>query len=280
MNVTVLIENTAREGSGLQAEAGLSLHIAHRGRSILLDGGSSGKFAQNAAALGIDLAGVDAAVLSHGHFDHADGLRQFFVCNQTAQVYLRPTAGGAYFSTSTGEPRFVGIHRGLWEEAAHRFQVVDGLTDLGDGIWLVPETIHGGSFASRERHLLRKVGEDQFVPDDFSHEHSLVLEGEEGLVVFNSCSHGGIVNIVRGVEEQLNRPVRAVVGGFHLYSPGANNGLNCTPDYVRQVAQALVEDGVTRIYTGHCTGSTAYGILEEELGDRLSPLSGGLVFTL
>ena len=276
MKFVVLMENTAPEGSRLAAEHGLSLYIQYQEHQLLLDAGASGQFADNAAALGIDLSQVEFAVLSHGHYDHSDGLRRFFQVNERAKVYTRPTAGGAYFSTSQGEPRFIGIHRDLWEGESDRFVPQDGLTQLDEGIWLVPETVHGGPFASRETNLLRKIGRDQFVPDDFSHEQSLVLEGENGLVVFNSCSHGGIVNIVRGVKEQLQKPVYAVIGGFHLFSRTAPSGMNCSPEYIHSVADALLEQGVERVYTGHCTGPAAFSVLKERLGERLIALTGGL----
>ena len=280
MKFTVLMENTAPEGSGLTPEHGLSLYIAYRGRRLLLDAGSSGRFADNAAALGIDLGQVELAVLSHGHYDHADGLRRFFAENQTARVYARPSAGGAYFSTSAGAPRFIGVHREIWEGAGDRFVRSDGLLQILEGAWLVPETVRGGPFASRETNLLRKTDTDQFVPDDFSHEQSLVLETERGLAVFNSCSHGGIVNIVQGVREQLRRPVYAVVGGLHMFSRTAPSGMNCPPEYVQTVADALTAQGVEKIYTGHCTGEAALRVLRERLGDRLEPLTCGLAVDL
>lgn len=104
MKIVVLIENTAPEGSCLAAEHGLSFYVEHRGKAVLLDAGASGGFADNAAALGVDLGHVDVAVLSHGHYDHAGGLGRFFACNDHAKVYARPSAGGAYFSTSLGAP--------------------------------------------------------------------------------------------------------------------------------------------------------------------------------
>ena len=280
MKFVVLMENTAPEASRLAAEHGLSLYIEYRGHKLLLDGGASGKFADNAAALGVDLGAVELAVLSHGHFDHSDGLRRFLQENSTAKVYARTTAGGPYFSTSTGEPRFVGIHREIWEGRQDRFVLSDGLSQPLEGVWLAPETVHGGPFASRETNLLRKVGQNQFVPDDFSHEQSLVLEGEKGLILFNSCSHGGIVNIVQGVKEQLQKPVYAVVGGLHMFSASAPSGMNCTPEYARSVADALVEQGVEKIYTGHCTGPAAFAVLKERLGTRLEPLTTGLTAEL
>ena len=200
--------------------------------------------------------------------------------NPTCKVYARPQAGGPYFSTSTGSPRFIGIHRDIWEGHPDRFDCGEGVRQPVPGMWLVPETVHGGPFASQETNLLRKLGPDQFVQDDFIHEHSLVLEGEDGLVVFNSCSHGGIVNIVQGVQEALNRQVTTVVGGLHMFSTSTLSGLNCPPEYPGQVARALKEQGVRRVYTGHCTGETALALLREELGDALIPLTCGLIFSL
>ena len=75
IKVTVLMENTS-PGS-LIHEHGLSLHLSYRGHSVLLDAGSSGRFTDNAAALGVDLSAAEAAALSHGHWDHADGLGAF-----------------------------------------------------------------------------------------------------------------------------------------------------------------------------------------------------------
>lgn len=277
MKFTVLMENTAPQGGPLTCEHGLSLLIEYRGHSILLDAGSSGAFADNAAALGEDLSKVEWAVLSHGHYDHADGLRRFFACNETSPVYVRPTAGGAYFSRSTGQPRFIGIHRDLWQGQRGRFLDVPGPLQFTPGAWLLPETVHGGPFASREVNLLCKVDRDQFVPDGFSHEQSLVLETGRGLAVFNSCSHGGIVNIVQSVQEQLpGKRVFAVVGGLHMYSASADSGLNCPPDYVRAVARALKELGVEQVYTGHCTGPAALALLGEALGPSLHALTTGL----
>lgn len=142
LRITVLMENTAREG--LEAEHGLSFFLEYRGRRFLLDAGSSGRFADNAQKLGVDLDGVELAALSHGHYDHADGLRAFFALNDRAPVYIRPQVGEAYYSKSGGSPRFVGIHREIWEGFRDRFVPVDGLYPLCPGAWLAPETVRGG----------------------------------------------------------------------------------------------------------------------------------------
>ena len=65
LEMTVLIDNVAAEP--LAAEWGLSILITADGRTMLLDTGSSGLFAQNAEAMGLDLAKVDTGILSHAH---------------------------------------------------------------------------------------------------------------------------------------------------------------------------------------------------------------------
>lgn len=277
MKITVLMENTAPEGCGLTPEHGLSLYIEHRGRKLLLDAGSSGKFADNAQALGIDLSAVEAAALSHGHYDHADGLRRFFRLNSRAKVYVRPGADGPHFSMGKDGPYFIGIHRDICTQFRDRFEAVEGVYELTEGAWLVPDLVRETS--GRSDGLLYKRGEDDFIPDDFRHEQSLVLEGEKGLVVLNSCSHGGIVNIVRGVPDQLpGKKVYAVVGGLHMAAKG-QGALNCTPEYVCQVADALKELGVEEIHTGHCTGETALGLLRERFGPGCHALATGQVLS-
>ena len=277
MKVTVLMENTALEGCGLTPEHGLSLYIEYRGKKLLLDAGASGKFADNAQALGVDLSGVELAALSHGHYDHADGLRRFFQVNDRAKVYARPGAAGPYFSMRTDGPCFIGVHRDIWTQSQDRFVSVDGLYPLMEGAWLAPDPVQAPDGSGRSDGLLFKRGEDDFVPDDFRHEQSLVLEGEKGLVVFNSCSHSGIVPIVREVLDQLpGKQVYAVVGGFHMAAKG-QGALNCTPEYVFQVAGALKELGVEEIYTGHCTGETALALLWERFGPHCHALATGQV---
>lgn len=275
MKITVLMENTALEGCGLTPEHGLSLYIEHRGKKLLLDAGSSGKFADNAQALGIDLSAVELAALSHGHYDHADGLRWFFRINSRAKVYVRPGADGPHFSMGKDGPYFIGIHRDICTQFRDRFAAVEGLYELTEGAWLVPDMVREAS--GRSDGLLYKRGEDDFIPDDFRHEQSLVLEGEKGLVVLNSCSHGGIVNIVRGVLGQLpGKKVYAVVGGLHMAAKG-QGALNCTPEYVFQVADALKELGVEEVHTGHCTGEIALGLLRERFGPGCHALATGQV---
>lgn len=65
MKIVVLMENkSCRED--IVCEHGLSIYIESGDAKILFDAGQTGAFAENAAALGVDLAAVDP------HFNAAD----------------------------------------------------------------------------------------------------------------------------------------------------------------------------------------------------------------
>ena len=87
MKATILIDNIA--DSPLKDEWGLCVYIEHEGKKILLDTGASYKFTENAKKLGIDLSEIDFAVLSHAHYDHSDGMEEFFNHNRKAKFYLK-----------------------------------------------------------------------------------------------------------------------------------------------------------------------------------------------
>jgi 7,8-dihydropterin-6-yl-methyl-4-(beta-D-ribofuranosyl)aminobenzene 5'-phosphate synthase len=73
VKLTVLTENVA--GSKLIAEHGLSYLVETGAKTILFDTGYSDTFLKNADCLDINIEKViDTIVLSHGHWDHGDGL--------------------------------------------------------------------------------------------------------------------------------------------------------------------------------------------------------------
>ena len=154
MRITVLIDNETR--SALRSEWGLSFHIAYGGRTDLLDAGASGAFAENADALGLDLAAVDDAVLSHAHNDHADGLDGFFVRNAAAPCWLRAgCAEDCYDRTDEGWS-YAGPRPGLLAQWADRLRYVDGDVSLAPGVWLVPHKTPGLARIGERGRMFRK----------------------------------------------------------------------------------------------------------------------------
>ena len=270
MKVTVLIENTAPEG--LTAEWGLSLFIEFQNKKYLLDAGSSAAFAENAKALGIALEDVDAAVLSHAHFDHSGGLDTFCAVNHLAPVYIRKEAAENCYSWHRRLPKYIGVQKGVLNRHKDRFVRVDGDAVIDVGVTLVPHRAQDLKARGKAAQMYIRKG-FWLVPDEFRHEQSLVVETENGLLVFNSCSHSGVDSILDEVGQAFpGKPIRAMVGGFHL--------VRTPPREVHLLAQRLKKLGVPELYTGHCTGEPALEILEAELPGNVHRMETGMQFEI
>ena len=270
MHLRVLMDNI--EWNGLIGEWGLSLLIDYAGHSILLDAGATGRFVENARAMGVNLKDVDLCVLSHGHYDHADGFESFFEENGRAKVYLQRAASGRYYGKKWCFRRYIGMDRTMLRDNAERFVWVDGAQEILPGAHLIPHSTPGLKAIAARSNLYMRSGR-RLEPDSFLHEQSLVLEENGGLVVFNSCSHAGPDNILREVRAALpDRPVRAYVGGLHLFCLREGE--------VRALAGRVRETGMARICTGHCTGQRAFELLREELGEGVTQLCTGMEMEL
>ena len=135
MKIVTLLENTSRR-PGLAAARGLSLYVETAERRVLFDMGPDASFLENARALGVGLSAVDVAVLSHGHSDHGGGLAAFCEINQTAKIYLRREALGAYYAVLPGqEPGYIGLPPEA-KNPAERFVYTGDREVLGGGLTL------------------------------------------------------------------------------------------------------------------------------------------------
>lgn len=250
MILTVLMENTGPEN--LVHEHGLSVYINYNGHHILLDGARSGRALENAMALGVDITQIELAVLSHGHYDHGDGLTAFLEANRHAPVYLRPRALEPHFH---GE-KYIGLSDSVREKLKGRGRFGDETAQILPGVWLVPDPI--------------------------DHEQSLVLEGETGLVILNSCCHAGAGHIVKDIKAKFpGKPVAALVGGLHLMGRTGTDSLGVEPGIVKNLGKWLLDElEVGTLYTGHCTGRPAFDLLKEGHPERVQHITSGLTISL
>ena len=265
MLVKVLIDNISK--NELLCEWGLSVYIEYRDKKILLDGGTSGAFARNARMMGVDLNAIDFGVLSHAHYDHADGLAAFFEENDHAPVYLRAGSEENCFKKEGTGYKYIGIREGFLEEYADRLKYVEGDVELAPGVYLLPHKTEGLEKLGEKAHMYREA-EGVWSPDAFSREQSLVFDTSRGLVIFNSCSHGGADVIIREAEAAFpGKQIYGLIGGFHLF--------RSEDQEVRELADRIRKTGIRRICTGHCTGERAMEILKEELGDMAEQIYTG-----
>jgi 7,8-dihydropterin-6-yl-methyl-4-(beta-D-ribofuranosyl)aminobenzene 5'-phosphate synthase len=276
MEVTSLIDHEKTPtGVRIATEWGLSLHVKCDNFSLLFDTGSSGRFEDNAAALGIDIASVELAVLSHGHYDHGGGLRSFLTANSKAVVYMGKGADADLYAKLFGVKRYVGLEKEIFREYRDRIRFLDETTELRRGVFAIIPIRESYALPKGNRFLFRRKG-STLLPDDFSHELVLAVQTDGGVVVFTGCSHHGIVNILATVRDALpNRRIKALFGGFHLVSLPFSWTLSERKESVRRLGQQLLQSQVETFYTCHCTGSKGFRILKDMMGETLSYFSAG-----
>lgn len=253
--ITTLVENSPADHKALRHEHGLSFHLDVGGFKILLDCGASDALAANARILGIDLADLDAVVLSHSHYDHGGGFRAVAQRGGVKRVATGPGYFLPKYSLDGRRHAFIGVDF----DAAHLARcgiehlVCDGAMELSDGCWIVggfertvPGEVVPARFAVRDG--------DAFVPDSFADEICVAVRLGDGEVgVFVGCSHVGIVNILRTVEKRLGMRVRGVWGGTHLVEAGLGR--------IRATLDRLEAMGVRELGLSHCTGDRAAAII-------------------
>ena len=167
MKIYTLMENTAVEPR-FCCEHGLSLYMETKRHKILFDTGAGPGFAANAQLLGVALAAVDIAVISHGHSDHGGGLAKFLEINKTAPVYISRHGFDRYFA---GDGREIGLPRELLNSG--RFVLTDDFLQLDEELELC-------SCNGRQRPFymdafgLEMLRGGERLPDDFRHEQYLL----------------------------------------------------------------------------------------------------------
>lgn len=269
--ITVVVDNIA--AMDLQGEWGLSFLIEYADKKILLDAGGSNLFLTNLKVLGFDVQDIDYGVLSHAHYDHANGIPYFFENNSSAKFCLREGSDtNCYRNLKFFFKKYIGIPKKLLKKYPDRIEMVSGDYKLMDGVYIIPHKTPGLDVLGKREQMYQKINR-KWMLDDFSHEQSLVLDTDKGLVILNSCSHGGAGNIIDEVQRTFpGKHIYGYIGGLHLY--------NKTKAEILKVAEIFKEKNIECIYTGHCTMNRAFGILKEELGERVQQLSVGLKITI
>ena len=285
----------------LQNEWGLSLHLeSARGaetRQVLIDFGFTGDtLNNNLDLLGIDLAKLDAMLLSHGHYDHFGGMVGFLAAHgKKLKPGLPFYLGGeeCFCSRETGPAdapsSFGTLDRRAIAQAGLQVLFAERpslLADHGVTTGYIPLA----SFEKPAQPSRMKIGMRDgvgcapeglplekrkltIVTDDFQHEQATCFNVKgKGLVIMTSCGHRGIVNSVLGaIKVSGIRKVHAIMGGFHL--------MPMPLEYVRSTVAALKEIKPDYLIPMHCTGTTFYEVAKQELPGRVLLSSTGTRFT-
>lgn len=243
-------------------------------------------FEQNISRLNADLSGVEAIVLSHGHWDHGGAMLR-------ALQIIRDRNGGKevpYYAhpdmfrtralkMPNGSMRPMEDVPGIGALTAHGATVVttaEAVTILEGLVYVSGEiprvTPFERGLPGQHRKTLDGKGWelDELIMDE---RFVAVNVAGKGLVVFTACSHAGVINVLTHAKASFpDVPLYAVVGGLHL--SGTNERI------IAETVEAMRPFGLTVIAAGHCTGWRAVTALANEFGDQtLVPLAVGKRFS-
>jgi 7,8-dihydropterin-6-yl-methyl-4-(beta-D-ribofuranosyl)aminobenzene 5'-phosphate synthase len=202
------------------------------------------------------MAELDAIVLSHGHFDHGDGLQYIrekpLVCHPDCFVKRYRKSGKGYLGLALPE-----------EEISKRFDLRTSRepVQLSEHLFFLGEVPRENDFESQHTKYQLEDGTEDFIRDD----SGLACISEGRLVVFSGCAHSGICNMVEHARKVTGvKQVHAVIGGFHL---------SMVDWQTMRTIVYLKELRVKRIYPSHCTQDPALSRMVE-LFNGLAPTAG------
>lgn len=275
MKFQFLMENKT-DHPGVVAEHGLSIYIEADGKKILFDAGATGLVMENARALGVDLADIDFAVVSHGHYDHTGGFPAFCRINEKAPIYIHKNAFRKSFGLVDGKPeQDKDISAIRWTEA-EKAEMDGRLVYTDDPVWITENICITGTVPYAEgfeptENFYYYDESGQMVTDDMSHEQCLVIRQENGLCIFSGCSHRGVISALNACKAMFpGERVAVLAAGMHLYSAADE-------DRASVIAQVVAEN-LDMVMPVHCTGIKAICDLKTALGDRCIVATAGDVF--
>ena len=272
---------SGRTNVGLLAEHGFSALVSvRRGdttTSVLFDTGlSPDAMVINADRLGLDLAGLHAVVLSHGHFDHAGGLAGLAGRRgiRSLPMVVHPLVwtrrriappGGPADDLPTLSKRALTAEGFDVIERRQPSLLVDGSILITGEVDRTTDFEHG--MPPAHQHWTGTQWQpDPLILDD----QALVVNVRgKGLVVVTGCGHSGAVNIVRHAQRLTGiSRLHALLGGLHLA------GTFFTPS-IGPTVRALTELAPDLLVPGHCTGWRAQHALAAALPDSWIQSSSG-----
>lgn len=250
MKVAILTENRQCNNNCI-SEEGLSIYIEINDKKLLLDTGITNAFLKNAEILKVNLDEVHTIALSHGHWDHGNGLKYI---NDKKTLILHPECYTERYSLRRNMA-YAGINE-TREELAKKFELIETKEPykIFENVWFLGQVDRKFDVPVKNLPTVLKKEKIDYLYDDCG---GVVVKTENGIVVFSSCSHSGIDNIIEQAKNITNENrVIAVIGGFHLKQINS---------YTDQIILYFKNNKIKSAYMGHCTSDEVIEYFKEKL---------------
>jgi 7,8-dihydropterin-6-yl-methyl-4-(beta-D-ribofuranosyl)aminobenzene 5'-phosphate synthase len=276
--LTVLVEDSVEAKNGakkrLIAKHGLSIFLETKVDDakvcVLMDTGPSVEaLVNNVDVLGVNLRQTDAIMLSHGHYDHTDGLiGALRSIHKPTMVIAHPKIFVPKFAVRK-KLKFTGssFTQFTMEKAGGIPLFANNSVEIAENIITTGEIERKTTYEKLKGFFTIEQG--QFVADSIIDDQALVINlRSRGLVVITGCAHAGIVNTIMHAQKITKTDkIRAVLGGFHL--------IDATDKRIQATIEDLKKFKLSFLGPCHCTGKKAIKKIGEAFGDRCQPLRTG-----
>jgi 7,8-dihydropterin-6-yl-methyl-4-(beta-D-ribofuranosyl)aminobenzene 5'-phosphate synthase len=273
MKVLGLVDNSVKPLSNFWGEHGLALLIDTGEGRLLFDTGASGTvLLHNLELAGIGTETLNSLVLSHSHPDHTGGLPALLERRKGIPVHAHPELFQPRFSHKNGEmmPKWLPMSPDTLK-ARVELHLSEKPQQVLPGVWTTGEIVDRPEREGRSAHHFVRSG-DQWIPDPYRDDMSLVLETEKGLFVICGCCHAGLLNTLSQVKRTFGSDPVGVAGGTHLVGAGEAE--------IEHTIERLRELGSPSLHLNHCTGQTALSALSRAFGTGLSHFPAGAELAL
>jgi len=271
LKITVVVDNST--SGKLLGEHGLSFYIEADNKKLLLDTGKGKAFEENFTTLKIDAKKLDSIVLSHGHYDHTNGIG--FVLEKASdilKVFFHSKALESKYSVWEAGARNIGISKyNIFElkKLGNRLILTDNCTKVSNDIFvtgIVPK-IHKEENSKTHFFLDEKKEEVDNLEDD----QSMFFNTKKGLVVLLGCCHSGLANTLDYIAKlaKVNK-IYAVIGGMHLK--------NASQEKLNLAVTTLKKYDVELLAPCHCTGQKETAFMYSKLPNAFSECFAGKEF--
>jgi len=248
IKLSVLSEH--RKGdNACDTEVGLSLYFEINSNKFLFDTGASDLFIKNAKVLGINLDEVKIVALSHGHWDHGNGLRHL----ENKTIVLHPESFVDRYSVIPSRAmQYAGLNQKLDEissksrviQTREPYELFENVYYLGQ----IPRTIDFEGDGNLSTILNLHTKEIDHVLDD----SGIVIKTDNGIIITSGCAHSGICNTIEYSKKVVNdNRILAVIGGFHLRE---------MDERAIKTLNYFSLNNIQALYMGHCN---SHKIMEE-----------------